>query len=1129
MSAPIADAAARERALEARGSFIVQAPAGSGKTELLTQRLLVLLAGVDEPEEVVAITFTRKAAAEMRSRVFKAVRDAAEAVPVSGPHQLRTRELALAVLQHSRQRDWRIEDNPQRLRVMTIDSLCMQLVQQMPLAAGFGGRVRIAEQPQPLYRAAARATLAALEQDGAAQAALRIVLPHFDNRLGLLETQLVALLARRDQWLHFATESGRSAREELEAGLREVAERALQRVAELLKPDWCERWLNSAAHASSRRYESEPDLLLHELREGRWPSTQAEELSRWLALCELVLTKAEQWRDKVDARIGFPAGKTKSEKLEWGPARDAHVALIAELRELPGLLDALLALRSLPAPRYDEAQWQVLQALLDILRRASAELRLAFAAQGEVDFAEVAAQAVQALGHEEAPSDLALALDYRIRHLLVDEFQDTSRLQYQLLLGLTRGWQDGDGRSLFVVGDPMQSIYRFREADVGLYLEVRRRGLGALQLEPLQLQCNFRSDAGVVDWLNQHFPQVLPLQEDRERSAVPYSEAIATRALAAQPAVCLQVSPPQNPRAEAGQVLELIAQLRAEDAQASIAVLVRSRTHLDELVPALRAAGLPYQAVDLESLASRPVIEDLRALTRALLHPMDRVAWLAVLRAPWCGLRLGSLLTLCEALPPQASLLSALRDPERLARLDDDAQPRLARSLAVLEDSLAQAGRKPLRRWVESAWLALGGPAVLREARDLADAQQFFARLEQLAPGPQLDDFELLDLALQQLRAAPDPAADGRLSLMTIHKAKGLEFDAVIVPGLSRTTRSDTRPPIVYSRRISATREQLLLAPVQARGAAQEPIYEYIRSREAEKQRIEDARLLYVAATRARKRLYLLGALERKQNGEVQAPAPTSLLARLWPALQTQWQALVPPAEPAVEAAPERAPEAHLPPPPLRRLSGDWRAPAAPEGLGAVSVAETVAVPLPRFEWAGEAARLIGTVFHRCVEQLAQRPLPQWDAARLQRLEQDVPRELQALGLPAPRVEEAAQQVLAALRNLLADARGRWLFDPAHREACSEWSLSSWQGGQLRQYRIDRSFIDAEGQRWVVDFKTSRHEGGDLQRFLDEERERYRPQLEGYCALLRAYGAEPVRAALYLPLIEDAARRWLPL
>ena len=145
--------------------------------------------------------------------------------------------------------------------------------------------------------------------------------------------------------------------------------------------------------------------------------------------------------------------------------------------------------------------------MLALLPRAAAELKLVFAARGEADFTEIAQGAVRALGSVDDPSELLLSLDAKIFHILVDEFQDTSISQWELLERLTAGWQPGDGRTLFVVGDPMQSIYRFREAEVGLFLRARREGLPNVKLEPLALKTNFRSQAGIVDWVNASFPR----------------------------------------------------------------------------------------------------------------------------------------------------------------------------------------------------------------------------------------------------------------------------------------------------------------------------------------------------------------------------------------------------------------------------------------------------------------------------------------------------------------------------------------------------------------------------------------------------------------------------------------------
>ena len=143
-----------------------------------------------------------------------------------------------------------------------------------------------------------------------------------------------------------------------------------------------------------------------------------------------------------------------------------------------------------------DAQWDVLRALLRTLKLAVAQLQMVFRAERVIDFMELGIAAREALGQIDNPTEVAYRMDSRIEHLLVDEFQDTSRAQFELLEQLTGGWQPGDGRTLFLVGDPMQSIYRFRQAEVGLFGEVERKGIGDLRLEPLQLRLNRRSRPG---------------------------------------------------------------------------------------------------------------------------------------------------------------------------------------------------------------------------------------------------------------------------------------------------------------------------------------------------------------------------------------------------------------------------------------------------------------------------------------------------------------------------------------------------------------------------------------------------------------------------------------------------------
>ena len=226
------------------------------------------------------------------------------------------------------------------------------------------------------------------------------------------------------------------------------------------------------------------------------------------------------------------------------------------------------------------------------------ELRRVFAEAGEIDFTGVSLSAVAALEDSRGAEGTERNLDYRIRHLLVDEFQDTSFSQYRLLERLTAGWRTGDGRTLFLVGDPMQSIYRFREADVSLYLRARRDGIGDLALSPLTLSVNFRSRQGIVDWINDAFPQVLPEAEDALTGAVAYSPSTAWHPMGVAPAVQVHPWLERNDEEEARRVVALVRQSREERPGGEVAILVRSRSHLTAILPALKAAGLLYHAVD---------------------------------------------------------------------------------------------------------------------------------------------------------------------------------------------------------------------------------------------------------------------------------------------------------------------------------------------------------------------------------------------------------------------------------------------------------------------------------------------------------------------------------------------------
>jgi len=1115
----VADSADRAAALDATRSCIVQAPAGSGKTGLLIQRVLRLLAGVGRPEEILAITFTRKAAAEMRRRVLEALHAAARGVPPPGePHGQLTLDLARAALARDRERGWRLLENPARLRVQTIDSLCASLARQMPVLSGMGAAPAIVEDARALHREAADRTLARVEGGDAAAAAVARLLAHLDGDWAAARTLLEAMLARRDQWIGRVVgfQADDSARRALEDAFRAERARILARLRALMPEGEEARLARLARHAAAnlaRGGSASPVAGLVEA--AGYPVPREEGADAWRAIAELLLkTGKPQMLQRVNKRHGFPSGLPAEKAL-----RDDMVDLLARLAAVPGLCDALHAVRRMPPATFTASQWETLGAVVAVLPIAAGELSVVFAERGEIDFTGIAQAAVAALGTEEDPTDLLLALDVRLQHILVDEFQDTSGSQWELLKRLTAGWTGEDGRTVFLVGDPMQSIYRFREADVALFLRAREAGLPQVALTPVRLATNFRSHAGVVEWVNLAFGRVFPAAEDADAGAVPHSPSVAHHparlGMPVQWHAFVGTDVAAARVAEGEKVAAIARDTLASGLTETVAILVRNRSHLDRIVPALKKAGVPFRAVDIEPLAARPVIQDLLAITRALSHPADRVAWLALLRAPWCGLTVAELHALAGSLPDgddgRATVWELLGDEARLARIGVAERARVERLKRVLAPFVQGGSRGTARARVEAAWLALGGPACLAHESDLEDAETYFDQLDALERAGDVADPAALEEKMQELHAAPDAPADTRVQVMTIHKAKGLEFGTVILPGLDRPPRAAERPLFAWKARADGT---LMMAPMRAAGTAEDAAYDYLVGLDEAASRHELERLLYVAATRAAGSLHLLGFAKRGlRDGHpaVLAPRAGSLLATAWSVARDKFEKAL--AEsPDVAAAPAR----RAPPDELRTVAVSALDATVAEPPRADAPAVSEAPPSIEFSWVGETARQVGIVTHRWLQRIAADGVEGWDAARVAALRDVVARDLARRGIPAAEREAARRRVLQALEGAVTDARGRWLL-AAREGAVAEYRLRVASPDGVKLIVIDRSFVDADGRRWIVDYKTSAHEGSEPERFLDRELERYRAQLAGYAA---AFPGEAVALGLYFPLMK---------
>lgn len=1140
------DQAVRDAVLHTGQSFIVQAPAGSGKTELLMRRFLALLAQVQRPEEILALTFTRKAAAEMRERVLKALQAAAENQPLEKPQDAVPRRLAKAALAQDAKKNWQLLKNTSRLRIETIDAFSASLVQQLPILSKMGSESRINDHPD--YAAVVARAMQAFTQ--AQPEATQTILTFWKNDPENLQDTLVNLLQKRDQWRRFLAQA-----------LRQASD--------------AESFCNSLAYdrqaLRAHLLALLPKALLDDLHQDfPVPACDAEPAD-WDAWVLHFLTKDKdgEWR--------------KSKKLADSIAKFSHYGIDSA---------TLKKLRHLPTAKLPTELCALLYALLQLLQWADAELVSYFATRGECDFSEVAAAAVRALSDPEdadVPSDILLKLDQRLSHLLVDEFQDTSYSQYQLLEKLLSGWQPEDGRTLFLVGDPMQSIYGFREAEVSLFIKIFAEKVFATRdLQACSLSENFRSRPSLVQWYNAVFQNIFPAHSNPDSDAVAFRQAtVTTRHDSAENKPVLWHF------CDADQELSVLIQLLQQELadlqreavanndqaannanqgneknekneknernekgnkgneknKKSIAVLFRTRTQIKHILAKWPSAAPAFHGLELQALAERPAVRDVQAFCAAWLEPTDMLSSLAVCHSPLVGFTLHDL----QQLQAVASASPFCFQESRAVALTPEKRQRFQNLCQQYAEAQLQRQRRPVVAWLEAAWLAAGGLAALADDQTRSEVLRFWQVLrERFGQAVELSQ-EAIAEALAGLFA--DTQSDSEVQFMTIHKAKGLEFDRVILLGLNQSLQGKNDPLLLYWQQWFLGDKPLFLLTANSTEHP-DALLELLKDKEKAKQAQEKLRLLYVAVTRAKSRLHLL-VPQSSGSGKslfIKNSFLEHLLPELFaqPFLQTEKdkrakKAQLTPAEGETVLAdtqkqrgqaadyehyywwPRDSAISYTSALETRHLPFDWRPPefsALPLTQGQ-DLQEISAVPEELLDESDSLLpRQLGRVIHRFFWRMVQEGLGKWPTDRLASEGARMRWWLRQEGVLAADLAAAQQQVQQALENTLNDTDGRWLLQHSGE---AEWALSFREAAQVRNFIIDRTFV-AEGKRFIVDYKTSQPKANEsLDDFFAREKKHYQEQLTQYAKILRHLDAEagkmlPITLALYFPLVVKTPR-----
>lgn len=817
----MSDRAAREEAIKLNKSFIIQAPAGSGKTELLIQRFLAALADSNQhPEEVLAITFTKKAAIEMQARIISALLKARDSIPPEDEHSRKTYNLAKACLEKNNKLNWNLLENQHRICVMTIDSLCYKINKETNA---------FIPEPHPtptlFYQHVVNDFINDLltenDQDFAE------CLLYFANQISWINQLFCESLATRDQWLPLIfsyPDPSAANMKYIQAIWRPIFEKykIIKSSPEIMIIDECLKNIGFAPKLTEE---------IHDF------DSEATALKK---IANILLTSDGKIRSSYTKKQGFFASKDlcKAEQT----LQNNNKAVLKNFAESEENYWRTIH----AAPLIEDSELLIiLPKLLQLLQKLVTYLKFHFSDAETTDFIEQTQNTILSLQNNiEWSLTPGVPRPGTIRHILLDEFQDTAKPQMLLLEALLMHFDENQKNSIFIVGDPMQSIYRFRQADVSLFYKVQQQGIGGIKLYFLQLRSNFRSNADLITYFNNLFPNIFPRQTIPKIGAVPYHCSEASNS--SNSIVSFQTFYDIHSQ------MQSIAEICNKHKGSNIGILVRSRAIAEQLLPYLKDFAVNEHGLKPSIKAAET--DDLLRITEFLIEPHSSMSCAALLRSRLVGCSMQELYILCEY-GTGNTLLESLSNnninrqvADIQAKFKDLTQELIA---AVTCNQGLTLSEKTLKLWRAISPLA---------ASDLVTTQisweyfSFLTQAEKIAP------FSTMPTLYEMLQGSVSIRNNAQINLMTIHKSKGLEFDIVILPCLEKTIANRSGKLLWWEQ----TKENFLWLPNHPNQNALSSVHKHVYDLESAREHQEKIRLLYVAMTRAKEHLYGFAEIAEK-------------------------------------------------------------------------------------------------------------------------------------------------------------------------------------------------------------------------------------------------------------------------
>lgn len=1129
-------------AINHKKSIIVKAPAGSGKTELLVQRYLALLArGCDDPCQIVAITFTRKAAAEMRSRIRQEL--SRKELPTE-THKLVTYDLAQEVKSKAASKNWNTsllvtEDN-----VTTIDSFCHSLVSLDPLKANFMTMPDIFTDNEInlLYKEAGTRAITAIKNNDEHRDEIMHLLYIHNNSPNKLKSAISNILANRVKVLPVLQSSSYDPEGQLQLLIDEL----LSNLRHEMPVELLDRILKTLDNNLANLEAAHGIYFTLPAKDTDWHQAS---LADWQVLAGILFIKTgAKLKEKFTKNDGFIAGD---------PATNELKQLVEELSGLQ-YKDWVAKLSDCRTwhDQYTEIELASVKAAQTLIRTAAAYLTQIFKEQNKCDHTEIMLAAIEVMGQEDSPTLLAERLGYRLRHLLVDEFQDTSLGQLRLLEAITSHWDLTTNNSLFLVGDPMQSIYAFRQADVRIFNQLwEEKMLGQIPLECLTLQNNYRSQPAIVEWLNTNFENIFPHHPDNLINGVAYTQATAKVVSPKQdtqmPPAHLSITYDKKTKISNRQlfapIIKQLKEITNAESEATIGILARSRNNVSGLISLLHEEKLDFDASKFTSVQDNPIIMDLISLTRAIYNIQDEVAWYACLRAPYCGLKLADIWALAHMNKDDTdskdasngsiwSVLKAIANKpgNYNGTISKDAIDRIQHFSNAIQEPMLERRRSNWHDVINKAWKLLQGDDFINSRKDLNDVGLFMSNVRECSAAGVLNLNEL-ENKLEQTRASFESQA--KIKILTIHHSKGLEFDYVFIANMNKRVggQAGTSNLLTLSNFIIGTgarkgkeedKQDIAIISVNSpmNESEDEPINRMVKPIQDKQGDQELRRLLYVACSRARQGLFLHYAIKDYDNPSIENSKDAkglmsnSLLKLIYDPMLMQRV---------------NNPH-HITYIALKDTDNkDHKNMQVKQKVNAIRRIKNSQLNTHKFEqgdtrdtasfpsWQDPYERCQGIAIHSLMELLAEKsPDEIQTLATDNRHKQDflaqissvISLELKQLGLDESQTNRLNKNSTKIIDFCLKDERALWI---VRNDGMNECEFAYRGGAQIM--RIDRTFVDKD-VRWIIDYKTT-SKGS----FSEADIESFFRQLNDYGDVMRDLqkGQDkqqmPIKLAVYCP------------